>query len=105
VKSTDTGRHTTNIAHSKRLESPTIITRKGNKIPMEQKAASVSPRMEKKNKIINPIASPVEITSKYGPILFLKIELAPINCMVPSKLKHITLVYFLMVPDFIKLLS
>jgi hypothetical protein len=72
---------------------------------MEQKVASVRLRMEKKNKIINPIASPVEITSKYGPILFLKIELAPINCMVPIKFTHITFVYFFMVPYFLKLLS
>jgi hypothetical protein len=87
--STDIGKHITNIAHSRRLESPIIIIIKGNKIAIEQKVAIVRPSLEKKNKIINPSDSPEKITSKSQPNLFLAIELVIGDCMF-----KITLTYF-----------
>jgi hypothetical protein len=74
--STDTGRHITNNAHSKRLESPAMTIIKGNKIAIEHKVATVRPSVEKKNKTKNPSAIPERMTSMNQLNLFLAIALA-----------------------------
>ena len=89
--STVIGRHTINIAHSRRLESPTIMAIKGDIITIEQKVAIVRPNLTKKIKIINPRVIPVKVTSKDQPNLFLAIELVIGNFMVRNNFYCTTL--------------